>query len=126
MIMTTTVDVLAGDLPAELVAVLDALHDDAPSQPTDEIPDIEVEVDYTPGWYQAGCRSGHPDNWTPDEGEDPEIITVTTVEGGIDIVDALTKKQIESLILQAVKDQEQQAEDAFEPPDDYYDDDPTW
>jgi len=112
----------AADLPKAYVNMMEQEEGD-PYEPDEEIPDIEVEVEYEPGWEQAGCRSGHPDNWTPDEGENPEIITVTiTGEKNYDIEDVLSKKELSSLVAEAWKDQEGRAEDDFDPPDDYDDD----
>lgn len=31
--------------------------------------DFMVEVEYDLGYYRPGSRRGHPDHWTPDEGE---------------------------------------------------------
>jgi hypothetical protein len=69
----------------------------------DEV-EIEVEVEYHPGYFQAGNRAGHPDNWTPDEGDDPEIETVTIIETGeeIDVTDA----EYKALVEEAWADQE--------------------
>jgi len=78
---TTHISVQASLLPTSYVRFLNAQIDegDEPYGPNDPVDDVEVEVEYNEGWYQAGCRSGHPDNWTPDEGEDPEILSVVIV-----------------------------------------------
>jgi hypothetical protein len=116
--MTTRIHALARNLPLDYVAKVDASYGDA-SEPDDEIPDIEIEVEYHPGWEQAGCRSGHPDNWTPDESEEPEIVSVTIIDGDHDITSEITPQQLRSLKDAAWEDQKQQAEDAFDPPTDY-------
>ena len=67
----------------------------------------------------GGCRSCHPDNWTPDEGEDPEIVTVTTVDGEHDVTLSVDDAQLDALKRDAWEDQKQQIEDSFDPPDDY-------
>jgi hypothetical protein len=120
--MTTTVDLLARDLPTEFVTKMDAEYDEV-SKPDDELPDLEVEVEFDPGWEQAGCRSGHPDNWTPDEGEDPQITSVTLVDGDHDVTAVLSKEQFTALIREAWEDQQNDDSDC-DPSDDYdYDDD---
>jgi len=119
----TTVEFLAKDLPAAYVEW--AAQDCGEAfQPDDEVPDIEVEVDYNPGYFQAGCRSGHPDNWTPDEGENPEITSVKILEGGHDITHLFTGKLLRQLEDKAWEHQKGLADDYDpEPYDDYdYDD----
>jgi hypothetical protein len=32
-----------------------------------------VDFDFEGGYYTPANRSGHPDNWSPEEGEDPEV-----------------------------------------------------
>jgi len=78
---TTHISVQASLLPTSYVRFLNARLDesDEPYGPNEPVDDVEVEVEYNEGWYRAGCRSGHPDNWTPDEGEDPEILSVVIV-----------------------------------------------
>jgi hypothetical protein len=91
MNFTTTLMLDIKHAPLELLA--SALDDE---ELDDEI-EVEVEVDYHPGYYQPGCRSGHPDNWTPDEGEDPEIESVTVEETGKDITRDLSPEQLKAL-----------------------------
>jgi hypothetical protein len=38
--------------------------------------EVTVEVEFAEGWFRPGNRRGHPDTWTPDEGENAEIIAV--------------------------------------------------
>lgn len=114
----TTVEFLAKDLPAAYIEWAAKECGEA-FAPDDEVPDIEVEVEYDPGWFQAGCRSGHPDNWTPDEGENPEITKVKILEGDHDITHLFQGKLLRALEDKAWKDQEAQADD-YDPPD-YYD-----
>jgi hypothetical protein len=124
--MATTVDLLARDLPPEFVTKMDAEYDDEePLGPDDEIPDIEVEIEFEPGYHQDGIRSGHPDNWTPDEGEDPQVTKVTIIDGDHDVTDVLSKQQFAALTHAAWEDQQHQGADAdCDPPDahDYYND----
>lgn len=86
--------------------------------------DVDVDVEFNPGWFQRGSRRGHPDNWTPDEGEPAEIERVAlTLESGrvVDLTRRLPKDTMERI---------QRKCDAYEPeppepdyePDDYYDD----
>ena len=113
----TTVHLLARDLPA---AYLEWAAQECGEvfHPNDEVPDIEVEVEYNPGWFQRGCRSGHPDNWTPDEGENPEITKVKILEGDHDITHLFRDQALRALEAEAWQNQEAQADD-YDPPDDY-------
>lgn len=113
---TTTIDLNASMLPADYVRYCNTLHDDEPYQPNDEIPDVQVEVKYDEGYFQAGCRSGHPDNWTPDEGEDPEVTSVILEDdepfkGGHDLVSDLPDAVLQRLVREAWEDQRQYADE---------------
>ena len=77
---TTLLSVQACRLPASYVRHLNTLHDDEPYAPTEHVDDVEVEVEYNEGWYEAGNRSGHPDNWTEDSGEDAEVTEINLTE----------------------------------------------
>lgn len=76
--------------------------------------DVDVTVGFEPGYFKRGSRSGHPDSWTPDEGEAAEIHSVTLVLGSgrqLDLTNRLTK---------AAKDAIQKAcDNASEPEPDY-------
>lgn len=52
--------------------------------------DVTCTVTFNPGWFQRGNRSGHPDNWTPDDGENAEILTVVREDTGEEILAALS------------------------------------
>ena len=87
--------------------------------------DVEVEVEFNPGWFQAGNRRGHPDNWTPDEGANAEVESINLPlnnGGSIEVTPYLEAEEIARI---------QQACDRFEPEpyfsepdDDYFDDGP--
>jgi hypothetical protein len=88
--------------------------------------DVEVEVEFKPGWFQAGNRRGHPDNWEPDEGENAEIdaITLHLQSGGsMEVTDYLEPSEIERI--QAACDRYEVEPDYPEPDEDYYDEDPN-
>lgn len=93
---------------------------------TVEIKDVEVDVEVTfnPGWFQRGCRSGHPDNWTPDEGEAAEIEKITLTLGSgrvLDVTNKLTDRQRERV--QRACDEWEYPEPDYEPDDEpFYDD----
>jgi len=78
---------------------------------------LVVEVEFTPGWFKAGNRRGHPDNWEPDEGENAEIESVTLPGQAKDIWHKLSQREREQI--QAVAD-EFKADEGPDP-DDYYD-----
>lgn len=52
--------------------------------------DVTCTVTYRHGWFRRGNRSGHPDNWTPDEGEDAEILKVIREDTGQDVLGSLS------------------------------------
>lgn len=120
----TVISIPANLLPASYVAWINKEYcDDAPYQGDDLVDDVPVEVEHNPGWYQPGCRSGHPDNWTPDEGEDPEILSVTlddpdwTPQEGesLDIdFDAFPQRVFDALLQAAHADDEESARQAEE------------
>ena len=37
---------------------------------------VELDVEFEPGWYRPANFRGNPDNWCPEEGEDPEINSI--------------------------------------------------
>jgi len=111
---TTLLSVQACLLPTNYVRFLNEQHDDEPHAPTDPVDDVEVEVEYNEGWYQAGNRSGHPDSWEPDSGEDAEITDVGITHGEWqkegddgDLLGVLTVAQEANLVREANEDQEQ-------------------
>jgi hypothetical protein len=69
--------------------------------------DIEVEYTYTP--RIPGYLSGSPENCYPEEPECAEITSVTA--NGVDILNALTTKQLESLEADCCEDAKTTAED---------------
>jgi len=100
----TRIHVLAGDLPAEFVAQVDAEFGESHG-PEIEIPDILVEVEFGPGFDEPANLSGHPDSWTPAGGEAPEILNVTIVDGGFEILASLSKVQQADLVHLAEEEQ---------------------
>lgn len=78
--------------------------------------ELEAEIEYNEGYFQEGCRSGHPDNWTPDEGENPEILAVYALRAdgrrSKDILAKLSKDTIRDLQNDAWKHQVDRAADA--------------
>ena len=115
---TTLLSVQACLLPANYIRFLQAQYpNDEPYKPTDLVDDVEVEVEYNEGWFQAGNRSGHPDNWEPDSGEDPEITDVGITHGEWqqegddgDLFGALTPEQETRLVHEANEDQRASAD----------------
>ncbi len=124
---TTYVHRLARTLPPAYVEQMVKEYG-APVRPEDEIPDIEVEVSYRPGWHQPARLLCHPDNATPAEGEDAEVTKVVILDGKHDITELFDQAALRELSAAAWEDQQQQAEDAadydhdYDPADDYDDD----
>jgi hypothetical protein len=123
----TTISIPTLALPADYVRMVNAEHPDAPPLgPTDEVPDVEVEVTYKEGWFTPGRYHGAPENCYPDEGEDPTIEGVILDVDGIpkqDILKALPDEILKVLIDQAWDNQKAQD---FDGHDDYPDDMPDW
>jgi hypothetical protein len=120
--METELHLIAKTLPAEYRKRMEVECGET-FEDEDEVPDIHVEVEYDPGWEQAGCRSGHPDNWTPDEGESPEITSIK-LDGNHEILSIVNPLELAELTNLCWEDQTEQAEQDFGEPDDepYYDD----
>ena len=119
--METEIDLLASTLPAEYRKRMEVEFGET-FEEGEEVPDVHVEVEYDGGWYQSGCRSGHPDNWTPDEGEDPEILSVK-IDGNHEILSEITPSMLADLTARCAEDQKGQDEPDYEPDyDDAYDD----
>ena len=114
---TTLLSVQACLLPASYVRILNEDPNSKPYEPTDLVDDVEVKVEYNEGWYSPGNRSGHPDNWEDDSGEDPEITDVGICWGpwqteGVDgdLFGVLTLDQEAALVSEANEHQSQAAE----------------
>ena len=89
--------------------------------------DVEVDVDFSPGWFKAGNRSGHPDNWEEDEGENAGIEKVTLhLRSGryVDVEKRLAPSQI-AKIQKACDRYEHDPHDYADEPDDDFDTDPN-
>lgn len=121
--LETIIHKLARDLPIAYVNLVAAACGE-PFDPEDEIPDIEVSVEFTPGWFTPGRLSGPPENCYPDEGESPEIIKVTILEGDHDITADCTPEEIQRLEDEAWESQQESDDDYYpDDRDDYQDDD---
>ena len=68
--------------------------------------EIDVEVEFTPGWFQRGCRSGHPDNWTPDEGEAAEVHSVALLLGSGRMIDFTNNSDVMRQVQKACDEHE--------------------
>ena len=80
-----------------------------------EIVDIYVEVTYEPGYFLRGNISGPPEDCFPDEGEDPEITKVMTLDDNgndIDITDSLSNAERDELSRAAWDDQADHGDDS--------------
>ena len=113
MNLCTTIFMLASMLPEKYVAAA-AEADACVYEPTDVV-EVEVSVEYYPGHYGPARRSGHPDNWTPDESEAAEIISVEIDGGGDDITQVIDQKT-RSLLQKRI---ERHRDEQFDEPDDY-------
>ena len=72
----TKVTVPGSALPDEYLPTLEMTREEA----NQDAYEVDVLVTYDPGYFVPGCRSGHPDNWTPDDGQDPTITGVYLAE----------------------------------------------
>lgn len=80
-----------------------------------EIVEIYVEVTYEPGYFLRGRISGPPEDCFPDEGEDPEITKVMTLDDNgndIDITDSLSNAERDELCRAAWDDQADHSDDS--------------
>jgi hypothetical protein len=82
--------------------------------------EVSVEVEFNPGWFQAGNRRGHPDNWTPDEGANAEVesITFQLRSGNIEVTPYLERSEIEKI--QRACERYEPEPYFSEPDDDYF------
>ena len=110
----------------ELLAVAGDTSRDEDSLAPEEVFEFEVQVDYEPGWFAPGKFSGPPENCYPDEGEDPEILRVVTLdedEEEVDIIDSLTREEYSALVAEAAEAQFQAERDAqYDAAESLYDD----
>lgn len=125
--METFITVRASALPTEYIRFHNSDPDREPIGPNDVIEELPVEIEYGEGCYTSGNTSGHPDTWTPSEGEDPHIESVTIVDEGYGIWDAeispsaLGREQTKRII-KGCWEHQQHASAAYEPDYDYDDD----
>lgn len=73
---TTEISLPAGKLPIGYIRHVTAASGDVYG-PDDPVDNITIEVTYEPGWHTPGRYHGPPDQCYEDEGEDPEILSVT-------------------------------------------------
>jgi hypothetical protein len=59
--------------------------------------EVTCTVTFKPGWLKRGNRFGHPDSWTEDEGEWPEIHSVIRTDTGEDVLNTLTPSVLQNL-----------------------------
>ena len=74
-----------------------------------EIETFAVEVTYEPGWFQPGKFSGPPEDCYPDDGEDPEIISVLYLdenEHEHELIDEIDNETYAQLVERAWDDQQ--------------------
>ena len=122
MELETLIEQVASQLPAAYVRHVNAQIEDPEERygPDDEIPDIEVMVEFTPGWYTPATFHD------PAEGEDPEVLSVNlTMPDGkeIDIQQQLSSVEMRRIIDACWEEQRRSArEDFYEPCG--YDDEP--
>jgi len=86
--------------------------------------DVEVDVDFEPGWSRPGNRRGHPDNWDDGDGEPAEVEKITLhLRSGryVDVEKWLAPSQIEK-IQEACDRYEHDSRDDYPDEPDNYDD----
>jgi hypothetical protein len=123
---TTTLCIPTTALSPDYVRLVNSRFPDCdPLGPTDTVDDVEVEVEYSPGWFQAGRYSGPPDSCYPDEGEDPVIESVVIQDPDFEhanILADLPAKLVEALVTEAWDHQKGSEQDHYDEPD--YDPEP--
>jgi hypothetical protein len=74
--------------------------------------DVEVSIEFEPGWFKAGSRRGHPDNWTQDEGEGSEVHKVKRLDTGEDVTPKISRRTMQHIhtVLDAVSQYEAERE----------------
>lgn len=111
-------------LPVAYVRALNAKHPECPPiEAGDTVDDVNVNVDYKSGWFKPGRISGPPDSCYPDEGEDPEIVSVVIDDDGFksgNILEMLPEKLIDKLVSGAWE--HQNGQESYEPDEPDYDD----
>ena len=56
--------------------------------------DVTCTVKFTPGWFRRGNRSWHPDTWSEDEGEYPDITSVVRTDTNEEILGSLSPEKL--------------------------------
>ena len=111
----TTVAIPAGKLPK----IVFKEYDWTPKP--DELVEVEVSLDFTPGYEEAG------DYWTPTYGQGPEAHSLTLLDDpSVDVLCFLDKKALARVLEDAEQDAKEQAKDHADhyddcPPDDFPD-----
>ena len=124
--LETTVCILVKYLPPEFVEKINA-GDPYPLGPEDECPDVDVAVEYEPGYHVPARLHGSPDSWAPAEGDPPEINKVWIIgDGNLEITKLIPNTLFETLLTrcwndQADQEREQRAEEASARADFYSD-----
>lgn len=84
--------------------------------------DVDVDIEFSPGYHTPASFKGHPDLWTPEEGEAPEITSVKISDTGEEILSRLSKSEVQRIEKSLERVQEDDHEPDYEP-DDIGDDD---
>jgi len=90
--------------------------------------DVEVDVDFEPGWSRPGNRRGHPDNWDDGDGEPAEIVKITLhLRSGryVDAKKRLAASEIAKIQKACDRYEHDSRDDYVSEPDDYYESDPN-
>jgi hypothetical protein len=114
----TTLCIPAHLLPAEFIRLFNGRGPDGCALgPTDTADDVLVEVDYRGGWFKPGRYHGKPENCYPDEGENPEILSVVLQDEEYkertDLVNVLPANMLRDLEEQAWGHQQETERDHY-------------
>lgn len=116
---TTTLCIPTTALPVEFVRLVNSRYPDCdPLGPTDTVDDVEVEVDYKGGWFKAGRYSGPFEDCYEDEGENPEILSVTLQDPEFEhtnVLASLPEGLVAALVTEAWDHQQGADQDHGEP-----------
>lgn len=88
----------------ELLAIAGDPDQDSDTLDVDEEIEIDVTVSYEPGYFIPGRFSGPPGDCYPDDGADPEIVSVETADGK-DICDSLTEQELDNIVVALIDHQ---------------------
>jgi hypothetical protein len=85
--------------------------------------EVDLDVDFTPGWSTPAKLSGHPDNWEPSDGENAQIEEATLhLRSGryVSVLKRLDPVEIEK-IQESCDEYRHDPRDDYNEPDDDYD-----